>query len=95
MSNTPSTPKHSPGPWLAHPHNGNTAIHSSGWQIGSVIGKDAQAKADAALISAAPNLLVRLIECEAVLSAPGAGHEGGEWIEEVRAAIAKAMVVAS
>jgi hypothetical protein len=43
------------------------------------------------LIAAAPDLLTKLIECEAVLAGEG-GHEGGSLLEEVRAAIAKAKV---
>ena len=45
--------------------------------------------AAAALIAAAPDLLAKLIECEAVLVGEG-GHEGGLLLEEIRAAIAKA-----
>ncbi len=54
--------KHTPGPWQATSFRGNISIQNRACQVGNVIGTDAQAQADAALIAAAPDLLALLVE---------------------------------
>jgi len=61
---------------------------SGGHEIASVPAA-VQGRADANPIAADPDLLAMLEACEAVL-AGGGGHEGGLFLEEVRAVIAKA-----
>jgi hypothetical protein len=93
-ANTPVTvppaPTFTPGPWRAD----RRAILTSDLRCIAVVYSGAcdsleEANATETLIAAAPDLLTKLIECEAVLAGEG-GHEGGSFLEEIRAAIAKA-----
>lgn len=93
-ANTPATvppaPTFTPGPWFYDDSmKGRIAINSERAHIATIPYLDVEAKASARLIAAAPDLLTRLIECEAVLAGEG-GHEGGSLLEEIRATIAKA-----
>ena len=84
------SPTVTPGPWFYDDSmKGRIAIHSELAHIATIPYLDREATACARLIAAAPDLLTKLIECEAVLAGEG-GHEGGSLLEEVRAAIAKA-----
>ena len=88
---------HTPGPWIADVWGdiwAETGVHRCGEMTVDVCRKPEAAsaeqwRANALLITAAPDLLERLKQCAEVLSAEG-GHEGGLWLDEIRAAIAKA-----
>lgn len=82
--------RHTPGPWFyddSMPYR--IAINSERAHLATIPYLDRVSKANARLLAAAPELLAKLIECEAVLAGEG-GHEGGSLLSEIRAAIAKA-----
>lgn len=90
LAAVPPAPTFTPGPWFYDDSmKGRIAINSERAHIATIPYLDREAKACARLIAAAPDLLTKLIECEAVLAGEG-GHEGGSLLEEIRAAIAKA-----
>ena len=96
-ANTPATvppaPTFTPGPWRSDRRDILTGDGRSLRCLAEVFSGAAdsleQADANCRLIAAEPDLLTKLIECEAVLAGEG-GHDGGSLLEEIRAAIAKA-----
>ncbi|KAF0102941.1 MAG: hypothetical protein FD187_1772 [bacterium] len=89
-----SKAKHTPGPWSTARNRGNTGIHANAYQIGSVIGQDAQAQADAALIAVAPELLSLLVEAASMIRANihpiQSGTSAAGLLEDIDATITKA-----
>jgi hypothetical protein len=79
--------KHTPGPWLVREPNGP----GMGWRVGPAWLGDApwsdETRADAQLISAAPDMLAAL---QRLLLTPGIDAESGDACIQARAAIAKA-----
>jgi hypothetical protein len=96
--------QHAPGPWASIPRGTpvgeiatvyNTperwvSIYAPAWVN---IGDEQVAMANATLIAAAPDLLEALVICESNISSLLASNHPkvfGEWLDSVRAAIAKA-----
>jgi hypothetical protein len=90
--------RHTPGYWDYYQEEGGfviSAIGDEGWEgVAATVGRHRDREANARLISAAPDLLVALIEIEQYadefLGIHDAGPEFVAWLQHARDAITKA-----
>lgn len=90
------TRKHTSGPWAVTGAPGRLSIHNAdnGNSVATIAYLDAEAKANAALIAAAPDLLALLVESKKIILSMGEvtpGSAAHSFLIDCRETIAKAQ----